>query len=288
MNNKKTSSCIIKTILLFLSFIAITALTAISAHSASTIEISPDPVENFNVVNLESTSKEQIITINNTGTSPLNVNSMNISGSNSTEFFLDPGRGTNPCNSTSSVISPGASCTVCVVLSPTSEGSKNALLTIESNASNQPSFNLNLIGNGSQQEEFSDVMESHWAENYVNTLYYNGITTGCGNGNYCPSSNVSRAQMATFIIRALYGDTFSYSSTPYFTDVPDTHWAFMYIQKMYEDGITSGCGGTNYCPSSNVSRAQMATFIIRALYGDTFSYSGTPYFTDVPDTPEDV
>jgi hypothetical protein len=39
----------------------------------------------------------------------------------------------------------------------------------------------------------------------------------------------------------------------------------MYIQKMYEDGITSGCGGTNYCPDSFVNRAQMAVFLTRGF-----------------------
>jgi hypothetical protein len=71
--------------------------------------------------------------------------------------------------------------------------------------------------------------------------------------------------MATFIIRALYGDVFSYSSTPYFPDVPDTHWAFMYIQKMYEEGIAAGYGDGTYRPSNVVNRAQMAIFITRGF-----------------------
>jgi hypothetical protein len=129
---------------------------------------------------------------------------------------------------------------------------------------------------------FNDVPPGFWAENYISAIACNNITTGCGGSNYCPGGNVTRAEMAAFIIRALYGETFTFSAIPHFSDVPDTHWAFKYIQRMFEDGITTGCGGGNYCPGGNVTRAEMAAFIIRALYGETFSFLTTPHFSDVP------
>jgi hypothetical protein len=113
-------------------------------------------------------------------------------------------------------------------------------------------------------------------------IYHAGITTGYPDGTYRPSETVSRAQMAVFIIKAKYGDDFTYSSTPYFTDVPSGHWAFKYIQKMYEDEITTGYSDGTYRPGGNVTRGQMAAFIIRGLYGETFPYNTTPYFSDVP------
>jgi hypothetical protein len=128
---------------------------------------------------------------------------------------------------------------------------------------------------------FTDVPQSHWGVTYIEALSCSGITTGCTASTYCPGSTVTRAQMAAFIIRAFYGETFTFSAIPYFSDVPDTHWAFNYIQKMFEDGITTGCGGSNYCPGNNVTRAQMAAFMMRALYGDSFSYTTSPYFSDV-------
>jgi hypothetical protein len=104
---------------------------------------------------------------------------------------------------------------------------------------------------------------------------------GCGGGDYCPAQTVTREQMAVFIIRAIYGDDFTdYDPNPYFSDVPSNHWAFKYIQKMYEEGITSGCDGGNFCPTQTVTREQMAVFIIRAIYGDDFTdYDPNPYFS---------
>jgi hypothetical protein len=104
---------------------------------------------------------------------------------------------------------------------------------------------------------------------------------GYDDGTFMPNNNVTRADMAEFIINGLYGESFIYSSTPYFSDVPADHASFKYIQKMYEEGITTGCGGNNYCPDGSVNRAQMAVFIIRALYGEGFEHTGAPYFADV-------
>jgi len=52
-----------------------------------------------------------------------------------------------------------------------------------------------------------------------------------------------------------------------FQDVPDTHPFCAWIQQLANDQITSGCGGSNYCPDSSVTRAQMAVFLERAMRG---------------------
>jgi len=131
---------------------------------------------------------------------------------------------------------------------------------------------------------FLDVPTGFWAKEYIRALYCEGITSGYADVTYRPAQNVQRSQMAAFIIRAEFGEDFSYSPTPHFTDVPDDHWAFKYVQKMYDEGITTGYPDGTYRPSQNVTRGQMAAFIIKGLFGDTFSYTLAPYFTDVPDS----
>jgi len=135
-----------------------------------------------------------------------------------------------------------------------------------------------------QSGVFTDIPADFWAYDYVMALYNAGITTGYIDGTYRPSQNVSRSQMAAFIVRAKFGEDFSYSTTQHFSDMPDTHWAFKYVQKMYDEGITTGYPDGTFRSSQNVTRGQMATFIIKALFGDSFSYTLIPYFSDVPDT----
>ena len=36
---------------------------------------------------------------------------------------------------------------------------------------------------------------------WINDLASEGITAGCGNGNYCPTAATPREQMATFLVR---------------------------------------------------------------------------------------
>ena len=91
-----------------------------------------------------------------------------------------------------------------------------------------------------------------------------GITLGCGNDAYCASDSVTRAQMATFLVRAL--EELAPDATNYFTDDNgNTHEAN--INALRGAGVTMGCNaeGTLFCPSDTVTRAQMAAFIHRAL-----------------------
>jgi len=50
-----------------------------------------------------------------------------------------------------------------------------------------------------------------------------------------------------------------------FGDVPTTHWAFKWIEALAATGISSGCGGINYCPNTPVTRAQIAVMLSQAL-----------------------
>ena len=134
---------------------------------------------------------------------------------------------------------------------------------------------------------FTDVSAADAFLSAIDLMREYSITSGCSTTppTYCPNDNITRAQMAVFVVRSITGgDTFTYNTSPYFTDVPATHPYFKWVQKMRELQITSGCSATAYCPDDSVTRGQMAVFIIRARYGaiTAFSSSPTPLFTDVP------
>ena len=50
---------------------------------------------------------------------------------------------------------------------------------------------------------FGDVPTSHPFFQFIEALAASGITGGCGGGNYCPNSPVTRGQMAVFLAKAL-------------------------------------------------------------------------------------
>ena len=117
---------------------------------------------------------------------------------------------------------------------------------------------------------FADVTPTTFGFPWIQKLYELGITSGCAPDLFCPTANISRDQMAVFIIRERYGPTtnFTFPLTPYFSDVPATAFAFNWIQRMAEDTITTGCAPSLYCPSSPVTRGDMAVFIIRGAYNE--------------------
>jgi len=54
-------------------------------------------------------------------------------------------------------------------------------------------------------------------------------------------------------------------ATATFTDVSTGYWAFRHIEALAASGITTGCGGGNYCPEATVTRAEVAVFLAKAL-----------------------
>jgi hypothetical protein len=115
---------------------------------------------------------------------------------------------------------------------------------------------------------FNDVPAGYWAEDFIVSLYNEGITSGCGNGNYCPGDVVSRAQMAVFLLKAL-GEQPADTCSGIFNDVDAQTGGnpvfCRYIEKFSTLGITAGCDVSNFCPNDPVSRMQMAVFITKAL-----------------------
>jgi hypothetical protein len=136
---------------------------------------------------------------------------------------------------------------------------------------------------------FTDVSFNYWASSWIERLYRAGITSGCGTNplSYCPEQSVTRAQMAIFLERGIRGPAYipTAATGTVFTDVPSSHWAAAWIEKLAADGITTGCGGGNYCPDNNVTRAQMAIFLLRSKHGAAYvppPVGGTTGFADVP------
>ncbi len=132
---------------------------------------------------------------------------------------------------------------------------------------------------GSAASTFTDVSGPH-AEN-IDAIAEAGVTSGCNSDGtlYCPADDVTRAQMATFIARALDLDPIGGTGqSARFADVSGTHAPN--IEAVAQEGITLGCNsdGTLFCPNDIVNRAQMASFIAR---GFEFPLVSGFDFTDV-------
>ena len=108
---------------------------------------------------------------------------------------------------------------------------------------------------------FDDVPPGAQFRTDIGWLVREAITAGCAPALYCPNGLVTRGQMATFLARAL---DLPSTSTDYFSD-DNANKHEVAINRLRAAGITSGCGPGRFCPDGLVTRAQMASFLSRAL-----------------------
>jgi hypothetical protein len=88
----------------------------------------------------------------------------------------------------------------------------------------------------------------------LNNSYYAYVSTSGG-------SNAS-----FFAVRIYYQLQLSPAPlTATFSDVSTSHPYFRAIEALAASGITTGCGGGNFCPDQNVTRGEIAKFLANAL-----------------------
>ncbi len=114
---------------------------------------------------------------------------------------------------------------------------------------------------------FADVTATSFAAAWIEELARREIAAGCGSGDYCPSSPMTRAALAVMLLKAKYG--LDYEPPPatgtVFLDVPADAFAAAWIEELYAEGITAGCGGGLFCPNGTVLRSQAAALIVKTF-----------------------
>jgi hypothetical protein len=113
---------------------------------------------------------------------------------------------------------------------------------------------------------FNDVPCTSTFARWIEAMAAEGITAGCGNGNFCPTEPVRREQMAVFLLKGEHGSNYAPPAcTGIFLDVgcPSTYASW--IEQLAAEYITTGCGNGNFCPLANNTRGQMAVFLVRTF-----------------------
>jgi SpoIID/LytB domain protein len=112
------------------------------------------------------------------------------------------------------------------------------------------------------QEAFDDVGEREPQREAINALAEAGIAAGFGDGTFRPSERVTRAQMATFLARALGLEQVDPDGR--FSDVDEGPHAGA-IHALADAAISVGYDDATFRPTLEVSREQMASFLRRAV-----------------------
>jgi hypothetical protein len=135
-------------------------------------------------------------------------------------------------------------------------------------------------------ESFDDVPRSSPYYRFIETLFHRGVTGGCAAAAYCPAAEVTREQLAVFVLAGKEGAGYAPAACtqPLFADVPAASPFCRFVEELARRGVVSGCGGGNYCPTASVTREQMPVFVLRVLEPtlDPPPCTSPPLFADVP------
>nr|WP_274528574.1 S-layer homology domain-containing protein [Paenibacillus piscarius] len=111
---------------------------------------------------------------------------------------------------------------------------------------------------------FKDIASVQaWAGRQISVVAAKGAIEGVGNDNFAPKSNVTRAEFAKMLIRALNLENNSAKQS--FSDVSSTAWYAPYVAVAAEKGIITGRSAAQFDPTATITRAEMATMIARAV-----------------------
>ena len=119
---------------------------------------------------------------------------------------------------------------------------------------------------------FPDVPCGHPQRLFVEWAKDLGIALGGTDGLFHPDSNLTRAEMAAFLDRLIFGGEGSVpkcaDEVPWGDDAAVPAWAKPYVDLLAFERVTTGCtGGANpwFCPGGLVQRSELATFLARIL-----------------------
>ncbi len=113
----------------------------------------------------------------------------------------------------------------------------------------------------------SDIV-GHWSASMVGALEARGTVSGNEQGLFLPDASLTRAQLAKLLTTGLGFENDATELGKYpsrYPDVPVWHWARGYIEVFAELGLTNGYSDGRFGPEETVTRAQLATFAVRAL-----------------------
>jgi hypothetical protein len=118
---------------------------------------------------------------------------------------------------------------------------------------------------------FSDVPSSFWGYDAISSLSGKGIVSGYPDGSFKPNNNITRAEFATMLVKAL---GLTASGTDSFTDVAPSNWCYGSVNTAVYAGLVSGMGNGQFAPNAPITREEMAVMVAKALGSNAPTVTG--------------
>lgn len=112
---------------------------------------------------------------------------------------------------------------------------------------------------------FGDVPESRWYTAYVAAASKAGLLKGYEDGSFCPERNISREELAAVLARVLKLKDPSGPGVVYTDSSEVSDWARNSVAAAFAAGLVSGYPDGTFKPKRDVTRAECAAMVYRAL-----------------------
>lgn len=139
---------------------------------------------------------------------------------------------------------------------------------------------------GQAASQLKDI-SGHWAEHYILSLVKSGLITGYEDGTFRPEKPISREEFVTILVRAKQLPLSGNKTSLAFQDVTPQRWSYPYLQAAIKVGLVQTYDyGPRFDPTRAISRAEMATMLVRAAGLEPPKAPGLRLtsFTDMPST----
>lgn len=130
------------------------------------------------------------------------------------------------------------------------------------------------VASAAQINDFNSI--SSYAQEAVQDLNDRGVIKGDQKGNFNPKNNVTRAEAATILTKALGLEG---SGSTSFNDVNKSAWFYDAIDAAVSNGIFQGQGAGKFNPSGNLTRSEAAIILV-----DAFGLEGSADLSEFKDS----
>jgi len=106
-------------------------------------------------------------------------------------------------------------------------------------------------------------LAGHWSKANVESMAAKHVVSGYPDGTYKPENNITRAEFANLIVKALELDVVEYNNE--FNDINAADWYADVVATAYANGIIDGYPEGTFLPNKEISRLEMAAMLSKAL-----------------------
>ena len=118
---------------------------------------------------------------------------------------------------------------------------------------------------GLSEQHYPDVPDSYWASEDINRLTDQCIVVGYPDRYFKPNKSVSRAEMASMVVKGYNLEGQNLTSEGNFPDVPRSHWAYESINKGVGADMLKGYANGLFGPNGSITRTEALTILSKGI-----------------------